>query len=166
MLNLGADRPLPQNCYCYHKLFLQLFCTSIHTHDQGHPQADTLDACTSKRNFWQNFFVVSISTASLLEVVFGSRLDSGSRQTTQVRPIFESLWAPLHMIANTNHSSTPNLHIAHLITSWNPTESFFQNHKAKIELLSFSSKHLLHLSYNKNGISGSVGVSGHAYTAI
>ena len=28
-------------------------------------------------------------------VIFGSRLDSGSRQTPQVRPIFESLWAPL-----------------------------------------------------------------------
>jgi len=25
MLNLGAYRPLPQNIYCYHKLFLQLF---------------------------------------------------------------------------------------------------------------------------------------------
>ena len=25
MLNLGAYRPLPQNHYCYHKLFLQLF---------------------------------------------------------------------------------------------------------------------------------------------
>jgi len=36
-----------------------------------------------------------------------------------------------------------------------PIKSFFQIHKAKIELLSFSSKHLLYLSYNKNGISGS-----------
>jgi len=44
------------------------------------------------------FFVVSISTASLLEVVFRHFLvaiDSGSRQTPQVRTIFESLWAPL-----------------------------------------------------------------------
>jgi len=25
MLNLGAYRPLPQNHYCYHEVFLQLF---------------------------------------------------------------------------------------------------------------------------------------------
>jgi len=25
MLNLGAYRPLPENSYCYHKVFLQLF---------------------------------------------------------------------------------------------------------------------------------------------
>jgi len=37
--------------------------------------------------------------------------------------------------------------------SRNPIKSFFQIHKAKIELLSLSSKLPLHLSYNKNGIS-------------
>ena len=38
--------------------------------------------------------------------------------------------------------------------SWNRIKSFFQIHKAKIELPSFSSKLLLHLSHNKNGIIG------------
>jgi len=33
MLNLGGYQLLPQNCYCYHKLFLQLFCTIICRHD-------------------------------------------------------------------------------------------------------------------------------------
>jgi len=39
--------------------------------------------------------------------------------------------------------------------SWNPINSFLQIHKAKVELLSFNSKILLHLSYGKNCISGS-----------
>ena len=39
--------------------------------------------------------------------------------------------------------------------SRNPIKSFFQIYEAKIVLLSFSSKLLLHLSYNRNGISGS-----------
>jgi len=39
--------------------------------------------------------------------------------------------------------------------SWNPIKSLLQIHKAKTELPSFNSKILLHLSYNKNGISGS-----------
>jgi len=38
---------------------------------------------------------------------------------------------------------------------WTLSKSFFQIHKAKIELLSFRSKLLLHLSYNKNGVNGS-----------
>ena len=39
--------------------------------------------------------------------------------------------------------------------SWNPIKSLLQIHKAKTELPSFNSKILLHLSCNKNGISGS-----------
>jgi len=59
------------------------------------------------------------------------------------------------MTADTNHSSTPNVRIAHLITSLGTLQkTIFQIHKAKIELLSFSSE-LLNLSYNKNGINGS-----------
>ena len=37
----------------------------------------------------------------------------------------------------------------------NPTKSFFQIHKAKVQLLFFNSKILLQQSYSKNGISGS-----------
>jgi len=35
-------------------------------------------------------------------------------------------------------------------------KSFLQIHKTKIELLTFNSKILLHLSYHKNGIGGSL----------
>ena len=58
------------------------------------------------------------------------------------------------MTVNTNHSSTPNLRIAHCIAR-NPIKSFFQIHKANVKLLSFNSEILLHLSYSKNDISGS-----------
>ena len=53
----------------------------------------------------------------------------------------------IDMIADINHSSTPNLRIAHRITS---------RGTLSVELLSFNSKILLHLSYSKNGISGSL----------
>jgi len=49
------------------------------------------------------------------------------------------------------HSHCPLYHF-----SWNPIKSFLHIHEAKIELLTFNSKILLHLSYNKNGISGSL----------
>jgi len=55
-----------------------------------------------------------------------------------------------------NHSLTPNLCIAHVITFLKPCQKLFQIHKVKTELRSFSSKIFLHLSYNKNGISGSL----------
>jgi len=62
----------------------------------------------------------------------------------------------LYMTANISHSSNANLHIAHLITSLrNLSKAFSKYKKAKTELLFFSSKLLLHLSYNKNGVSGS-----------
>jgi len=60
----------------------------------------------------------------------------------------------INMTANTKHSSTPTLCIATYHFSRNSIKSFFQINKTKIELFSFSSK-LLHLSYNKNDISGS-----------
>jgi len=57
----------------------------------------------------------------------------------------DSVFAPVYidMTADTDHSPTANLCIAHLITSVGT-----QIHKAKIQLLSFSFK-LLHLSYTK-----------------
>jgi len=47
------------------------------------------------------------------------------------------------------------MHYPSYYFSQNPITTFFQTQKAKTELLSFSSKLLLHLSYNKNGVSGS-----------
>ena len=40
--------------------------------------------------------------------------------------------------------------------SWNSIKSFLQIHETKIELFTFNSKILLHLSCHKNGISGSL----------
>ena len=49
-----------------------------------------------RKKLLTKFFVVSIIAQPLFQklcfVIFGSRLDSGSRQTPQVRSIFESLW--------------------------------------------------------------------------
>ena len=41
-----------------------------------------------------------------------------------------------------------------ILSESEPYQKFFKIHKAKIELLCFSSKLAMHLSYNKNGVSG------------
>ena len=67
-----------------------------------------------------------------------------------------TVFAPVYIdtTADTNHSSTPNLRIAYHITSLGTlSKAFSKSTKTKVELLSF--KILLHLSYSKNGISGS-----------
>jgi len=43
-------------------------------------------------------------------VIFGSRLDFGSCQTPQVRPIFESLWAPMTPSPRTSTYSSGTVH--------------------------------------------------------
>jgi len=67
-----------------------------------------------------------------------------------------TLYISSHMTADTNHSWTPFLHIAHLITSLGTLSKAFSKSTKPKELLSFNSKILLYLSYNKNGISSSL----------
>jgi len=62
----------------------------------------------------------------------------------------------IDMTADISYSLTPNLCIAHFITSLGTlSKAFSKSNKAKIEL-SFNSKTLLHLSYSKNGTSASL----------
>jgi len=61
------------------------------------------------------------------------------------------VFAPVYtdIIANTNHSSTPNLSSPSISLLSERYQKLFPIHKPKTELLSFSSKVLVHLSYNK-----------------
>jgi len=61
-------------------------------------------------------------------------------------------WLPILTILQLQLMHCPSYYLL-----WNSIKSVFQIHKAKIELLSFTSKlllHLLHLSYNKKDITG------------
>jgi len=67
---------------------------------------------------------------------------------TVLTSVFASVYKLyIDIIADTNHSLAPSLVL--LLELY---QKRFQIHKAKIELLTFNSELLLHLSYNKNGI--------------
>ena len=61
MVNLGAYQPLPQNSYCYHKLFLQLFAPVYidMTADSNHSSAPNLHVA---------YFITSLVTLSKSQI--------------------------------------------------------------------------------------------------
>jgi len=77
------------------------------------PKADSLDACASRRNFWRKFFVVSISTASLLEVVF--------RHCFTLVPV-----KPLKCIQFLKVSGRPLYYLYHCVWSWRTCHNSLQ----------------------------------------
>ena len=138
--------------------YIELFLAPLPQTPHGHLSAFCI-------TFWRSPLIVTLVLFifTFMPLLFTLSFHSSSlfifRFIYYYHKLFWRLF--LHLFTQT---SLPILTILQLLAyacppchfSEKPVRSFFQVHKTKIELLSFNSKILLHLSYNKNGISASL----------